>query len=274
MADENFSFPPNSGDDDVQLFLRFNCKRFSVLRAQKAKGGGPQHFLSVKLPMPPNMVATSALSFAKDTTIESALRENLGESDGEFFKTGISGVIASLFQGVGQAATLKKGNPFQVQIDMGEMVFNESVSRVFQFNYQLVARNHGEAQEIANIARAFEGYSLPRKSPNLPIFRMEMPPIWTWVAEDKSGKRLSQELWTGQNKPAFLQNVTVDRTSSGGVYAVNTPDGEGDSILPLSTSIALQFVEIEPNIFDPDSREIKSRSQIIVGERSKGGMVE
>lgn len=262
---ENFSFPLTK--DDVQLFLKFNCKRYSVRRFTKAKGGG-ELYLSVKLPMPPNMVATSALSFAKDATIESALRERkLNIEDG--VETGLEGLRQSFLEGVLQSFRQEPGDTFKVQMDTGEMVFNEAVSRVFQFNYQLVAKNHNEAQAIADIAKAFEGYSLPRSiNGKLKRYRMEMPPIWTWVAEDKGGQKLSQEFWTGQNKPAFLQNVTVDRTSSGGVYALNTPDGKGDAILPLSTSIALQFVEIEPNLFDAESNSIKSRSQVIAGTTS------
>ena len=271
MAAENLSFPPNSGDNDVQLFLKFQCKRYSVRRETKAQGGSIP-FLKVKLPMPPNMVATSALSFAKDATIESTTAE-MGFGGIISTESGIFGILNSMLRGAGQAfkqAYLFPDMPFKVQMDTGEMVFNESVSRVFQFNYQLVARNYQEAEVISKIASAFEGYALPRTSSVVKKFRMEMPPIWTWVAEDRDGKRLSGEFWTGQNKPAFLQNVTVDRTSSGGVYALNKPNGGGDDILPLSTSIALQFVEIEPNLFDVDSNSIRSRSQVITGATSTG----
>ena len=264
MAAENFSFPPNSGDDDVQLFLKFQCKRYSVRRAKKAQGGTIP-FLKVKLPMPPNMVATSALSFAKDATIESSLVE-MGVPGIVSRDSGPIGILKSIFTGIGQSAFRDPNKAFQVQMDAGEMIFNESVSRVFQFNYQLVAKNFEEAQEISRIAAAFEGYALPRSSTTLKRFRMEMPPIWTWAATDAGGNPLPSQHWTGQNQPSFLQNVTVDRTSSGGVYSLS----DGSTFLPLSTSIALQFVEIEPNLFDGDSGEIKSRSQIISGERVTG----
>jgi hypothetical protein len=266
MAAPNFSFP--LGKDDVQLFLKFNCKRYSVRRLAKAQGGG-EVYLKVKLPMPPNMVATSALSFAKDATIESTIKE-YDRNRGEGEAGGLVGLGQSFAEGIFQSLRTEATDTFKVQMDTGEMIFNEAVSRVFQFNYQLVAKNHNEAQAIADIAKAFEGYSLPRSTNELRRFRMEMPPIWTWVAEDRNGTRLPGEFWTGQNKPAFLQNVTVDRTSSGGVYALNTPNGKGDSILPLSTSIALQFVEIEPNLFDVDSNSIRSRSQVITGATSTG----
>lgn len=268
MAAENFSFPPNSGDDDVQLFLKFQCKRYSVRREKKAQGGTIP-FLKVKLPMPPNMVATSALSFAKDATIESTLAE-MGFGGILSTERGIGGIISSITTGAAQSFRRDPNKAFQVQMDTGEMIFNESVSRVFQFNYQLVAKNYKEAQEISKIASAFEGYALPRVSTTLKKFRMEMPPIWTWAAVDAGGNPLPNEHWTGQNKPAFLQNVTVDRTSSGGVYSLSDGSGESSTLLPLSTSIALQFVEIEPNIFDSDSNSIKSRSQIITGEKVTG----
>jgi hypothetical protein len=268
MAAENFSFPPNSGDDDVQLFLKFQCKRYSVRREKKAQGGTIP-FLKVKLPMPPNMVATSALSFAKDATIESSIVE-MGLEGIVSSDSGPIGMLRSMFTGAFQSAFRDPNKAFQVQMDAGEMIFNEAVSRVFQFNYQLVARNYQEAEVISKIASAFEGYALPRVSTTLKKFRMEMPPIWTWAAVDAGGNPLPNEHWTGQNKPAFLQNVTVDRTSSGGVYSLSDGSGESSTLLPLSTSIALQFVEIEPNIFDSDSNSIKSRSQIITGEKVTG----
>ena len=267
MAAQNFSFPPTN-DGDVQLFLKFQCKRYSVRRATKARGGSVP-FLKVKLPMPPNMVATSALSFAKDATIESTLAE-MGFGGILSPTRGIGGIISSITTGAAQSFRRDPKKAFQVQMDTGEMIFNEAVSRVFQFNYQLVAKNYQEAQLISNIAAAFEGYALPRTSTTLKRFRMEMPPIWTWAATDEKGNPLPNEHWTGQNKPAFLQNVTVDRTSSGGVYSLSDGTGTSSTLLPLSTSIALQFVEIEPNLFDADSNSIKSRSQIISGEKVTG----
>jgi hypothetical protein len=150
-------------------------------------------------------------------------------------------------------------------MDAAEMVFSGTNQRLFQFTYQLVARNYGEARDINEISKVFEAFSLPSDSGE--TFRMNHPPNWYWEAKDSGGKTLPADAWLGSPALTFLQNISVDRTSSGGVYALS---GEGGVPLPMSVSISVQFVEMEPVMLGKN-RQIQPRSAIIAGNISSGG---
>ena len=254
----DLKFPSEDGNNEVQFFLKFNCVKFSNKRSIRANKTAPRHG-SITLPMPPNMLTQTATTFMRDASVESGLSEFIEKSGAA--RTPLGGFLT----GVGQIFEPLKAFP-RTMMDAGEMIFNGTNQRVFQFNYQLVAKNYKEAREINEIAKAFEGFSLPKDSGD--TFRMDHPANWWWEAQDVNGAPLDAAAWLGSPTLTFLQNLSVDRTSSGGVYALAN-EGGGNP-LPMSVSIGVQFVEMEPVMLG-DDRQIKPRSAIIIGNLSNGG---
>ena len=256
----DLEFPSSDGNEEIKFFLKFHCIKFSNRRTIRANKTAPRHG-SIKLPMPPNMLTQTSTTYVRDQSVESGLAEAFkGTSRGLFGFLPLGGFGAGLSQLV--EPTL---SPFpRTMMDASEMLFQNTNQRLFQFNYQLVAKNYGEAREINEIAKVFEGFGLPKNSGN--TFRADNPANWWWEAQDKSGAPLDAAAWLGSPTLTFLQNLSVDRTSSGGVYAIS---GDGGPPLPMSVSIGVQFIEMEPVMLDTDL-SIQPRSKIIIGNL-KGG---
>ena len=247
----DLKFPSDDGNEEVKFFLKFHCIKFSNKRTIRSKRSAPEHG-TITLPMPPNMLTQTATTFMRDSSVESGLSEFLN-------KTGASrGILGGIGAGIAQITEPFKAFP-QTMMDAAEMVFSGTNQRLFQFNYQLVAKNYGEARVINEISKVFEAFSLPSDSGE--TFRMNHPPNWYWDAQGTNGQTLPADAWLGSPSLTFLQNISVDRTSSGGVYAIS---GEGGVPLPMSVSIGVQFVEMEPVMLGKN-RQIQPRSAIIAG---------
>lgn len=145
------------------------------------------------------------------------------------------GAFTDLFASSGKLTALtaitqgKVVNPFSYQI------FNGVQHRAFSYQFQMVAKNPQDSKTIKAICDMFLYWMLPAKSQNEDFHFFDIPCQWKIEYQ-----RLGNNIEFMQAPAAcFLKNVSVKYNDAGG----NSMHTDG---APISVSLALQFVEIEP----------------------------
>jgi len=90
---------------------------------------------------------------------------------------------------------------------------------------------------------------------------MYHPPLWGIGVYNSAGGGKRQQQWDMSPQVSVLRSVQIDKTGAGGPYGFGHRGGPE----PTTTILTLQFQELEPNLRDPATGNLVSRSISKVG---------
>ena len=122
----------------------------------------------------------------------------------------------------------------QVTNNFSFQIFQGVQHRSFSYEFKMIARDGNDSKVIKNICDTFLYYMLPSKTQSDFNF-YEVPPQWDITYQGQNGLLEYHQ----QPKPCFLQSVNVD-------YGGDTGNSLYSDGAPMSVSLSLEFVEIEP----------------------------
>jgi len=269
------TFPPDELDVQVTSMeqsvgklsvpLKLKLRAFEFSNLPDARANPSNELLSITLPMPEGVGSSTDLNYTQDTAKEAGTIAKL------FTETGNLG--ANLLDLPGRVLYDKFQSATGVDIgrrvmDVTEMDFISAFKRKYSFSWVLTATSVQESKTILNIGNLATAYSLP--SADTSSTRMIAPPLWTidvvagGISDGDGGftasgsSQLNRDFLSSP-KTCVCTNVTVDRDSSA-VYT--TSEGR----YPISISLTMNFVEIDPILKARTTDQFVSRSEL----RSRG----
>lgn len=139
--------------------------------------------------------------------------------------------------------------------DFNDNIYAGTNKRVYKFSLVLPCLTDEDSFAAFAIARSFESFSLPSTANSFLAFRH--PPMWLFGVGPGTGPSIDFT-WLTDPQLCVLANVAVNRSApDSGTYSVFTKYG----LKPSVTTIALEFVEIEPVYREAGTLSIISRSQ-------------
>jgi len=256
------SMEQSVGKLSVPLKLKLRAFPYSNLPKNRATPSGT--LLTITLPMPDAVGSSTNLNYNNDTAKE-------------------AGSIAKLFTEAGNLTTNLFNLPGRIlfdkfqsytgvdsgrrTMDTTEMDFLSTYKRKYSFTWVLTATKVEESQTIVNIGNLASAYSLPSAVPS--STRMIAPPLWSidvvagGISDGAGGfssngsSQLNRDFLSSP-KTCVCTDVTVDRDSSA-VYTTST------GRYPISLSLSMSFIEIDPILKADGSDAFVSRSELRAG---------
>ena len=220
----------------IPLWLKFYCYEFSnnsLYRAGASILGAP-HIRTIQVPAPRQFSTVTDVEYnvaigSEDTVTKADPLDGLfGETT-----TFIARMPDALLEFIGLGVSEK--------MDMSDTKFKGVNKRTFTFKIIMTARTEEDAQAASDICDAFEALALPTARLNVYSKNVDHPPMWTFgigPLDDLNNDRS----WSGQPQLSLLDKVTVSKSGFQDSYAISN----GGKLKPLSQTILLNFVELEP----------------------------
>lgn len=229
-------FPP-SGDkyeQDIPIWLNFKVGNYSTFNRNRTRNFiNGNNYGHIALPYPRQMATSNTQNYVAGASTNIQAIEtggNLGFVLGQQ-------IIATkeLFN-----SFLSGGNV--VRFDHFETILEPGARRVHAYEFNLVAKNKGQAAAANAIALTFQTNVFPIANTDS-ILTMRHPPLWHIYATRLGGGFGSTEersYWDGDPQICVLKSADINKSP-----ILNTPFTTSD-YKPLAVNIKLQFQELEP----------------------------
>lgn len=253
LFSETLIFPVAQKDQSkIPLWLKFFCYEYSdnsLIRTGASLGVGPM-LKCIMLPAPKEFVTKTDnvydTGLVKDdkttmTRADPQTAENIGGIPGaagaavaaastEFFLNFPTWVAEQFDLGV------------KIDMDMSDSKFRGTNKRVYNFKMILAARSVEDSNLASKICDTFEAFSLP--SARIALFSKHVahPPLWKFGIGPGNNANIDRS-WSGQPQLCVLDQITVSKTGFQDNYGISDENGQ---IKPLSQTINMTFVELEP----------------------------
>ena len=277
--------------NEIPLWLKFRAFEYRGFAGRYVNAGGD---LDGVMPSPPAMLAT--IYVPAPTMLTSGVGNKFNETpvktifdsfagilaSGQAIATGIEGkksvagrILGGVASGIGMVQNFAElfyalGGYFLdiVPPDFNDNIFAGTNKRTFKFNLVLPCLTDEDSFAAFAIGRAFEALSVAYTGGSVLTFKH--PPMWGFGVGPGTGPFVDYT-WLTDPQLCSLASVAVNRSApDGGSYAVFTKYG----LKPSVTTIALNFVEIEPIYRQSGTLNMISRSQAlaILGGNSANGI--
>jgi hypothetical protein len=256
---------------EIPLWLKFRAFEYQGYfgRASGTFDGiqpsPPNQLGTIYVPAPPSLVSGVSNKFNASPmkTIFDSLA-NLISGAGSFIPTPKGGLNPLKAAGAGINALGELTSTFYtlssyfldiVPPDFNDNIYGGTSKRVYKFSLVLPCLTDEDSFAAFAIGRAFEAFSIPATASNILAFKH--PPMWLFGVGPGTGPSIDFT-WLTDPQLCVLANVAVNRSApDNGTYTVFTRYG----LKPSVTTIALEFVEIEPVYREEGTLSIISRSQ-------------
>lgn len=271
---------PGNEPEEVMTWMTFTHRPYSNKRVDKIAGGGAvgdqmkditgtnrNTLAQITLPAPKSLVTNTVAKYEQNKTAESSFTEqvpflSIGESSPT--SRGYQTAFRDFFMADFLRDLFTGGLIGRIDMDRAETIFSQMSPRTFQFSFPMISKTAGEALRIAEIVDTFETFMLPVVDLDS-TGRQRMPGFWKWYFWQKNNTTSSSKFaggaWSSQAKTSVLTEVRVDKTPAGGAYSASNG-------VPLTQTLNLVFVELEPILRNLVGDQILSRSESLVSSRS------
>jgi hypothetical protein len=278
---QSFLFPTlESLKSKIPLWMRFYAFSYTqnaLNRFEASKRGAGEFniptlsnmLLNIVVPAQISLITTTSPSFKHKTTDATTSTPPLFGIGGikQTFDDFI-GNIGSYIEELGSDIIQEMGyGGAMPEPDMYDLTFaGGGPSRSFNVTVNLPCFTTSDSKMAADIANAFEAYSLPTGTSwgNIANTKFYHPPLWSFGNSVSLNSTQINKAWTGQPQLSVLTAVKTKRIPLESSSVV----GVGNDIDPMVYSISLAFTELEPSVRLRGS-QITSRSGLIAAGRSQ-----
>lgn len=271
--------------NEIPLWLKFRAFDYIGFAGRYVNAGGDADGV---MPSPPRMLAT--IYVPAPTMLTSGVSNKYNETPVKTIFDSFAGMLGSMSSVMGGKSTAGgkalagAGGTIKFLKDFGDLFYglggyfldivppdyNDNIyagtnKRVFKFNIVLPCLTDEDSFAAFAIARSFEALSVASTGGSVLTFRH--PPMWGFGVGPGTGPFIDYT-WLTDPQLCSLASVAVNRSApDGGSYAVFTKYG----LKPSVTTIALQFIEIEPIYRLDGTLSMVSRSQALASVANSSG---
>lgn len=253
LLSETLIFPAAQKDQSkIPLWLKFFCYEYSdnsLIRTGASLGIGPM-LKCIMLPAPKEFVTKTDnvydTGLVKDdkttmTRADPQTAENIGAIPGAATAAATAN-LSEMFLNFPTWIAEQYDLGVKIDMDMSDSKFRGTNKRVYNFKMILAARSVEDSNLASNICDTFEAFSLP--SARIALFSKHVahPPLWKFGIGPGNNANIDRS-WSGQPQLCVLDQITVSKTGFQDNYGISDENGQ---IKPLSQTINMTFVELEP----------------------------